>query len=53
MCEIARPTGMMQLRGTCLPLRDDVLPKVPKDAWQKTNRRIAEAMAADGGTAHV
>ncbi len=50
---IARPEGMMQLRGTCLPLWDDVLPNLPEAEWRATGRRIAEAMAADGGTAHV
>ncbi|WP_354644440.1 HIT family protein [Kitasatospora camelliae] len=50
---IARPEGMMQLRGTCLPLWDDVLPKAPVEEWRETNRRIAAAMAADGGTAHL
>jgi len=44
---------MMQLRGTCLPLWDDVLPKVPEDERRGTGRRIAAAMAADGGTAQV
>lgn len=50
---IARPEGMLQLRGTCLPLWDDVLPKQPAEVWRETNRRIAMAMAADGGTAHA
>ncbi|MEZ0069600.1 diadenosine tetraphosphate (Ap4A) HIT family hydrolase [Streptacidiphilus sp. MAP12-20] len=49
---IARPEGMMQLRGTCLPLWDDVLPKLPADVWAETNRRIAQAMATDSGTVH-
>ncbi|MFE9631546.1 hypothetical protein [Streptomyces sp. NPDC006463] len=41
----ARPEGMLQLRGSCLPLPDEV--------WAESARRIAEAMAKDGGTAHV
>ncbi|MEU8530063.1 MULTISPECIES: HIT family protein [Streptomyces] len=49
----ARPAGMLQLRGTCLPLWGDVLPKVPADEWQRTNRHIAHALATEGGTAHV
>ncbi|MEV8093058.1 hypothetical protein [Kitasatospora sp. NPDC085879] len=49
---LARPAGMMQLRGSCLPVWDDLLPKVPADEWRETGRRIAAAMAADGGTAH-
>ncbi|WP_145795968.1 hypothetical protein [Kitasatospora atroaurantiaca] len=50
---VARPEGMMQLRGTCLPLWDDVLPKLPEEEWRATGRLIAEAMAAEGGTAHL
>lgn len=49
---IARPEGMMQMRGTCLPLWDDVLPKLPQEVWDETSRRIARAMATGGGTAH-
>ena len=49
---IARPEGMMQLRGSCLPLWNDSLPKVPIDIWAETNHRIAQSMAAGGGTAH-
>ncbi len=44
---------MLQLRGTCLPLWDDVLPKAPPAEWAATNRRIAAALAVGGGTAHV
>ncbi|MEU6236396.1 hypothetical protein [Kitasatospora sp. NPDC047058] len=50
---IARPEGMLQLRGSTLPLWMDVLPAQPADAWAETARRIAAAMAAGGGTAHV
>ncbi|AUG75570.1 hypothetical protein CFP65_0613 [Kitasatospora sp. MMS16-BH015] len=49
---IARPEGMVQMRGTCLPLWDEVLPPLPEAEWRETNRRIALAMAAEGGTAH-
>lgn len=42
---IARPEGMLQMRGTCLPLWDDLLPKVPEDVWAETNRRIAAALS--------
>ncbi|WP_406861477.1 hypothetical protein ABZO31_13875 [Streptomyces sp. HUAS MG47] len=49
----ARPAGMLQLRGSCLPLWGDVLPKVPEETWRATNRRIAEALAGQGGTVHV
>ncbi|MFJ3789488.1 hypothetical protein [Kitasatospora sp. NPDC090091] len=50
---IARPEGMAQLRGSTLPLWMDVLPKPSDEAWAATASRIAAAMAADGGTAHV
>ncbi|SDK89226.1 HIT family protein [Streptomyces indicus] len=50
---IGRPEGMMQLRGSCLPLWEDVLPEVDAGVWAETNRRIARAMAEGGGTAHV
>ncbi|MFB7664995.1 HIT family protein [Kitasatospora sp. NPDC056138] len=50
---VARPEGLMQLRGSCLPLWENVLPKLPEADWREANRRIAAAMAADGGTARV
>ncbi|MCX5124164.1 HIT family protein [Streptomyces sp. NBC_00347] len=50
---MARPEGMLQLRGSCLPLWDDVLPKLPDEVWAESARLIAGAMAKDGGTAHV
>ncbi|MER7170432.1 hypothetical protein [Streptomyces mesophilus] len=50
---VGRPEGMMQLRGSCLVLWGDVLPKVAAEVWAETNRRIARAMAEGGGTAHV
>jgi hypothetical protein len=43
----------MQMRGTCLPLWDDVLPKVPNAVWIETNRRIAQAMDTGGGLTHL
>ncbi|MGH3647875.1 MAG: HIT family protein [Micromonosporaceae bacterium] len=49
----ARPAGMMQLRGTCLPLWDDVLPVRSDEAWREMCRTVAAAMAAGGGVAHV
>ncbi len=50
---IGRPEGMMQLRGSCLVIWGDVLPKVEAGVWAETNRRVAHAMAEGGGTAHV
>lgn len=48
-----RPEGMLQLRGSCLLIWEDVLPKVDAEVWAETNRRIATAMAEGGGVAHV
>ncbi len=48
----ARPAGMMQLRGTCLPLWDDLLPVPPGEQWDERLRKVATAMVADGGVAH-
>ncbi|WP_051838458.1 hypothetical protein [Streptomyces sp. NRRL WC-3742] len=50
---IARPAGVMQLRGSTLPLWMDVLPPLPAGVQRERDRRIAAAMAADGGTAHA
>ncbi|WP_371483195.1 HIT family protein [Kitasatospora sp. NBC_00315] len=50
---LARPEGMMQLRGACLPLWDDLLPKLPAEEWTRIRGRVAVAMAADGGVAHA
>ncbi|MFG2233331.1 hypothetical protein ACGFNX_25575 [Streptomyces sp. NPDC048723] len=44
---------MLQLRGSNLPLWDDVLPRIPDEVWAGSARTIAAAMAKDGGTAHV
>lgn len=49
----ARPTGMRQLRGTCLPLWDDVLPVQPEEQWREMLRKVAAAMAVDGGVARL
>ncbi|MFF2348355.1 hypothetical protein ACFVVL_01110 [Kitasatospora sp. NPDC058115] len=50
---IARPEGQRQLLGSTLPLWMDLLPPLPDDVRADTLRRIAAALAADGGTAHV
>ena len=49
----ARPEGMMQLRGTCLPMWDDLLPKPGDAVWRATLSDVAAALAHDGGTAHL
>lgn len=50
---MARPEGMMQLRGTCLPLWDDVLPRQDERQWRRVMAELAEALTAGGGTAYV
>ncbi len=50
---IARPAGMLQLRGALLPVWDELLPPVPEEERRETHRRIAAALAAEGGTAYA
>ncbi|CAL9353067.1 hypothetical protein [Streptomyces sp. enrichment culture] len=50
---LARPAGLLQLRGTFLPLWEELLPRVPAEERQAAHRRIAEALAAGGGTAYA
>lgn len=50
---IARPAGMMQLRGTCLPIWDDVLPKLDESLWRQTLAAVGAALAANGGAAYA
>ena len=50
---IARPAGLAQLRGTCLPLWEDVLPKPDEAQWLATLGEVAAALAVDGGRAYV
>lgn len=42
---LARPAGMLQLRGSLLPLWLDVLPPLPEDLWRADLERIATALA--------
>ncbi len=50
---IPRPLGRLQLRGPMLPVWLDVLPDVDDETAASALRSIAQAMAADGGTAHL
>ncbi len=50
---IARPEGMMQMRGTCLPIWEDVLPKASEQEWRATLSAVAAGLAADGGQAYL
>ena len=48
---MGRPAGLTQLRGSCLPLWDDVLPKQDETQWRAVLAEVAAALAADGGAA--
>ncbi|MFJ9150574.1 hypothetical protein ACIRP7_21410 [Streptomyces sp. NPDC102270] len=50
---LARPAGLLQLRGTLLAVWEELLPPVPDEERRQAHRQIAAALAADGGTAHV
>ena len=49
---LARPAGMMQLRGAFMMVWDDVLPAIDPETWQANLAQVAESMAAEGGTAY-
>ncbi len=42
---VARPEGLLQLRGSLLPLWLDVLPPLPEDVWSADLERITTALA--------
>jgi diadenosine tetraphosphate (Ap4A) HIT family hydrolase len=46
----ARPAGLEQLRGSCLVLWDDVLPRQDETQWRAVLAEVAAALAVDGGT---
>ncbi|WP_246157874.1 hypothetical protein [Catellatospora sichuanensis] len=50
---IARPAGMLQFRGACLAVWDDLLPPAPEQEWQANLAAVAKALADGGGTAHL
>ncbi|MEP6696882.1 MAG: hypothetical protein ABJA34_08385 [Pseudonocardiales bacterium] len=49
---MARPAGVLQLRGSCLPDWLDVLPALPAEQWDSLGGYVARALAEYGGTAH-
>jgi diadenosine tetraphosphate (Ap4A) HIT family hydrolase len=49
---LGRPAGMLQLRGSCLPLWDEMLPRVPAPAADSALRSVAAALASRGGRQH-
>jgi hypothetical protein len=46
---LARPLGMMQLRGAMIAAWDDLLPKIPDEELAANSRQVAAALAEDGG----
>lgn len=50
---LARPAGLLQLRGSFLAVWEELLPPVPDEERRSAHRLIAESMAAGGGTAYA
>ena len=48
---MARPEGLLQLRGSSLPEWVDTVPAMPQDEWGTCLSQVAAAMAAGGGEA--
>ena len=48
---LARPLGMMQLRGAQIAAWDDMLPPLPDEELAANMRTVAAALAEDGGEA--
>ncbi|HEU5471918.1 MAG TPA: hypothetical protein VFV67_14800 [Actinophytocola sp.] len=48
---LARPLGMMQLRGAMLAVWNDLLPRVPDAEFAANARTVAAALAEGGGRA--
>jgi hypothetical protein len=48
---LARPHGMLQLRGTFLALWDDILPVIPEHQWRENLALVAAWLAEFGGKA--
>jgi diadenosine tetraphosphate (Ap4A) HIT family hydrolase len=48
---LARPLGMMQLRGAMIAAWDDILPRVPTAEFEENARTVAAALAAVSGSA--
>lgn len=48
---LARPLGLLQLRGTFLSLWDDILPVIPEQQWRENLALVAAWLAEFGGRA--
>lgn len=46
---LARPAGQLQLRGSCLPVWDDLLPEYPDDVSAADGLTVVTALAASYG----
>jgi hypothetical protein len=46
---LARPLGLMQLRGAMIAAWDDMLPKLPQEEFEANARTVAAALAESGG----
>ena len=49
---LARPAGMAQLRGSCLPLWEDMLPPLPAEIAETNLYDVASALAEHSGRVH-
>jgi hypothetical protein len=50
---MARPRGMLQLRGSFLPMWDDILPPISEAQWKESQALVAAWLEEFGGTAHA
>ena len=50
---LARPAGLPQLRGSFLPVWDDILPPGPEDVWKADLAHVARKLATHGGEVRV
>lgn len=50
---LARPLGMMQLRGAMIAAWDDLLPAIPEQELLANLRAVAAALSREGGTSYV
>ena len=50
---LARPAGLLQLRGSNLPLWEEMLPRLPAEIAETDLRSVAETLASWRGRAHA
>jgi hypothetical protein len=50
---LARPEGLLQLRGSNLALWEEMLPRIPEDVAAADLRAVALALAETGGRSHL